>query len=148
MKTQQKLSRQSGFTLIELFVVLAVIFVGVTIVVGNTKPAQADSKEQQYISGFTSIISKARSKAKGMPDGYASITIEDLVDEEYLPQSFGDGSGTNPDGGDWDLSSSTVNQLIVRATGSQSAICERVAALYAQETTASCSSDTISVTSN
>lgn len=148
MKTLKPNNNQKGFTLIEVFVVLAIIFIGITIVAGNTQPAMADSKENQYSTAISIIISKARSKAQGESDGYASLTIQEMVDEEYLPLSFGDGSGTNPDGGDWDLSQSTVNQLIVRATGAQQSVCERVAKKYALETTASCSSGTISVSAN
>ena len=148
MQKQIKLTNQRGFMEISMMIVLSVIIAIVVYLMNKSEPMTSGAKELKYIDSFNFIISGARSLAQGKTDGYASVTIEELSEGEHISKSYSDGSGTNPDGGDWNLTGSSVNVLNVNATGVDEVLCTRVAEKMNVDYTATCSSGNVQVTAN
>ncbi|AFV87788.1 hypothetical protein NO989_18815 [Alteromonas sp. DY56-G5] len=145
MKNFKPMTKQKGYISAE-WAIIGVLALGLLAYnISKSEPLAANGKEQKYNDAFTTIISQARIKAEGRTDGFATFDIEDLSSEGYISEDFGDGSGTNFDGGDWSMATSTVDQLIVSSSGLQDDICARVAEKWAVHTAATCTSGTVTV---
>lgn len=96
--------KQSGFTLIELMIVL--VAGGLLLAWASTKGAVMweDFKVTRFIDDVNAIGVAANQKY-GNSASYGSATIADLG--KRLPDSIGDGVGTNPWGGNYSLGPGT-----------------------------------------
>lgn len=139
---------QKGLTSIDYMISIAGIAAMVVYFSGKSESTQLKTDEQVYFDTFNHIVEAARNAKSGTTDGYASITMTTLSSGKFISSTYGDGTGKNPDGGDWNLTGSSISQLVVNATGVNDELCDRLAAKFNKWSTASCSDNTVSITTN
>ena len=122
----KKRTRQQGFSIIELTVVLAVagmLIVG-ALVAANT--VMSSMKANRYVSDIALMVTAARAW-KGISSSYAGLTgVGTLVDMGRLPAD----AATNPDGGTYTLVGGTADgetgQFTIATTLTSQATCLNV----------------------
>ena len=124
----KKRTRQQGFSIIELTVVLAVagmLIVG-ALVAANT--VMSSMKANRYVSDIALIVTAARAW-KGISSSYEGLTIVKLVGMGRLPAD----AATNPDGGTYTLVGGTgeeaggaTGQFTITTTLTSTATCNNV----------------------
>jgi prepilin-type N-terminal cleavage/methylation domain-containing protein len=128
----KKRTRQQGFSIIELTVVLAVagmLIVG-ALVAANT--VMSSMKANRYVSDIALMVTAARAW-KGIGSSYAGLTknpagettkaIGTLIGMGRLPTD----AATNPDGGDYVLTPA-IGQFTITTSEADSKTCENVLA--------------------
>lgn len=93
-------TKQHGFTLIELMVVLLLIGLVSTWVGSKALEAWEDYKVTRFIDDVNTI-SKAVNQKYGSSASYSGASMSDLG--KRLPDSIDDGVGTNPWGGNYSV---------------------------------------------
>jgi prepilin-type N-terminal cleavage/methylation domain-containing protein len=148
----KKRTRQQGFSIIELTVVLAVagmLIVG-ALVAANT--VMSSMKANRYVSDIALIVTAARAW-KGIGSSYEGLKTEDkettegigaigaLIGMGRLPE----GAAKNPDGGDYVLTPE-IGQIIITTTEADSKTCLNVLAQIQtqSEGTATCTGGNLS----
>lgn len=106
----------------------------------------AASQEQILVDQVSYIIKGMRDAAKTQDDRFESLTCEFLSERNYVNKKWGDCSTANPSGGSFDISDSTVTEIIVKANGLTSDLCVRSAETINKNFNATCSGDTLTVT--
>ena len=142
----KKRTRQQGFSIIELTVVLAVagmLIVG-ALVAANT--VMSSMKANRYVSDIALMVTAARAW-KGISSSYAGLTgVGTLVDMGRLPAD----AATNPDGGTYTLVGGTADgetgQFTITTSEADSKTCENVLAQIQtqSEGTATCTDSNLS----
>ena len=145
----KKRTRQQGFSIIELTVVLAVagmLIVG-ALVAANT--VMSSMKANRYVSDIALMVTAARAW-KGIGSSYAglikkgtetAVAIDALIGMGRLPE----GAAKNPDGGDYVLTPGT-GQFTITTSEADSKTCENVLAQIQtqSEGTATCTDGNLS----
>jgi prepilin-type N-terminal cleavage/methylation domain-containing protein len=141
----KKRTRQQGFSIIELTVVLAVagmLIVG-ALVAANT--VMSSMKANRYVSDIALMVTAARAW-KGIGSSYKDLTVGDLVAMGRLPTD----AATNPDGGTYTLVGGTAvgetGQFTITTSEADSKTCENVLAQIQtqSEGTATCTDGNLS----
>jgi prepilin-type N-terminal cleavage/methylation domain-containing protein len=120
----KKRTRQQGFSIIELTVVLAVagmLIVG-ALVAANT--VMSSMKANRYVSDIALMVTAARAW-KGIGSSYEHLAVGDLVAMGRLPTD----AATNPDGGTYVLTpgtEATAGQFTITTTLTSTATCNNV----------------------
>ncbi|OES24334.1 hypothetical protein WE348_23065 (plasmid) [Alteromonas macleodii] len=148
MLNNRRLSKQKGMTTVDWLITIAGIAAITVYFSGKSESAGTKTDESMIYDTFNHIVESARNAKQGQTDGYASLDIEFLSTNNYISPAYGDGTGSNPKGGDWNLDGSTVSTLVVSATGLSDELCGRLASKFNRWSTAACTSGTVTLTTN
>ena len=96
----KRLMNRKAFTLIELAIVMVIIGILVAVLIpalgmrDKANIAKAKGEIRSLHAGALGYLSAGRTTFTG-------VDIETMVDDGHLPAQFGDGTGSNPWGGDY-----------------------------------------------
>lgn len=139
--------RQRGFVTAEIAFGIAIVTFIVLYLLSNTEPVQNRAKETALILQITEVINGAREWGAAQNDGYNSVSMTELSDDNKINTEYGDGSGQNSFGGNLTVADgTTTNDLLVTATGLPTESCANVAEKLSRWTTATCTTGTVTVT--
>jgi type IV pilus assembly protein PilA len=109
--------KQSGFTLIELVVVLLVMGVLAYFTIPQIQAFQSSSKVDASIEQIRSLVSSAQRYGKRNGDK-TGISMQALVDRGLIPPDWADGTGINPWAGDVTIEVDTdLTKVIIKFKG-------------------------------
>ena len=148
MKLIRSQKNQRGMTTVDWLITIAGIALVTVYFSGKSESASTKTDESIIYDTFNHIVESARNAKAGTTDGYASMDMSFLSSKKYISTAYGDGVGTNPKGGDWNLTGSTVSVLKVSATGLEDELCQRLADKFNKWSTATCSSGTVTLTTS
>ena len=138
--------KQRGMGTTDIMIAVVVIL-GLTAYFGSKSDSvSAAGQEQILVDQISYIIKGMRDAAKTQDDRFESLTCEFLSERNYVNKKWGDCSKANPSGGSYDISDSTVTEIIVKANGLTSDLCVRGAETINKNFNATCSGDTLTVT--
>jgi type II secretory pathway pseudopilin PulG len=139
-------NKQKGFTLIEIGVGLVSLMVLTGILFETViTPYMGKQRVSETSTEVSVIISGAMDWVVGREDGFDGLDISTLSDDIYIADSFGDGTGETPWGGDYTAGPSSADDFILEVTvgGLPASACERLAAKSPQGV---CASTTVTYT--
>lgn len=145
------LQKNSGFTLVEAMVVLVIVAVIVSIAAPRITQALNDLGDKKFVSQADLLIKGARDWKGDDTTVYTGITVAKLSADEYIPKTYGDGLGKNPENGDWVLSPNTdpTKFNLVAKDLNNAGQCNRLVKLLKKQTyeeaNASCSTTTLTL---
>lgn len=143
----RNITKQKGFNLIEILIVLGIIAVGVAAVVAYQSRATTSSTANRFVSEISLIATQAR-VWKGAKTTYTGVSMTVLTAQELLEPTWATGTGVNPAGGNYTVAANaTPTRLTVTATGMPTALClnveNQIEASTYQGANASCSGGTL-----
>jgi hypothetical protein len=144
MNTILRTKKSKGVLSLDSAFAIAVIIFLTTYVTAKTEPLASKSNEQLIIDGMTQIIESGENYKTGTTDGYADLTMPGLAVAGYIPASFA-ATGGSPNGGTYSVANAASGGYILRASGSSTELCTRVAAKMNRFLSASCFLDNVEV---
>lgn len=135
----------SGFTLVEVLVVIAILGFFASIIFRNIAPAQTAGNVKIAADDISEIDKGANRYARGRIDQYTNASIEILSDDEYISKEFGDGTNRNPWGGDYTIDvGSEVYKYVITVTNIPDQACEQLADMY-YDSGATCATGVVTI---
>lgn len=80
--------KQSGFSLLDFILWLAVIGVLIGVIYGIYAPARTQSQAQAMAMQLQTLQEGIRTAYSGQPDGYADITTQQIIDSKLAPSDL------------------------------------------------------------
>jgi len=131
-KTQTNLKKglQAGYSLIEILVVLGLIGIALAIMFAAFGGAKDTVVVRQYTQEITSIRNAAVGW-KGASRDYAGLTMTELTTNGALDSDWDDGTGVNPNGGDYLIGpSSDATAFTLKVSNMPIQVCGAVARVF------------------
>ena len=131
-KTQTNLKKglQAGYSLIEILVVLGLIGIALAIMFAAFGGAKDTVVVRQYTQEITSIRNAAVGW-KGASRDYTDLTMTDLTTNGALDSDWGDGTGVNPNGGNYLIGpSSDATAFVLKVSNMPNQVCGAVARVF------------------
>jgi len=141
-------SFQSGFTLIELSIVMVILALLIGAAASMFGPSSDKGKSSVLVSNIAEIVANASSFKTVGKTTFTGINIQWMVDRGLLPKPWGDGTTANPWGGSYTaaVNSTNASQLQVTATSVPNESCLAIAdSISSSYVSAACSSGTVTV---
>lgn len=138
--------KQFGFVSNEVMVGMILVLSAGLYTLSKSDVAAAKTDEQILVDQVKMIVEAGRALAKTLPDRFESQTIEMMSERELVPKKWGDGSKANPHGGGYDLSGSSVTELVIEASELRPTLCQNGAEKINANYDATCSGDTLTIT--
>ena len=144
-------SKQKGFSMIELMVVLVIGAILISAIMQRTSRAETAQLKQRFVDDVALIASQAKGW-KGTKSAYTGISMTTMTGMALLDTTWGAGTGVNPVGGNYTV---TVNgtdsaAINVTATGMENSLCLQVENAIEPSTkggnTAACAGGTLTAT--
>lgn len=126
--------KKSGFTLIELVLVISIIAL-LIMAVGLTSGIRENAKVHSASESVKALRTAAESYIAAGNMTYTGITVSDLQTSGYLPAAFS-ATGSNPWGGNYEIAPNTdANKVDISLTGVSASAAARLTALFANSAT-------------
>lgn len=137
--------KQGGWVSNEVMIGMVLVMTAGLYALSKSDVSAAKTDEQLLVDQIKMVVDGSRALADTQDDRFESLTIEMLSERVLVPKKWGDGSTANPHGGAYDLSNSSVTELVIEATGLRAELCQRGAETINKDFDATCSGDTLTV---
>ncbi|RJP30026.1 MAG: type II secretion system protein [Candidatus Omnitrophota bacterium] len=128
-------SKKSGFTLIELVLVISIIAL-LIMAVGLTSGIRENAKVHSASESVKSLRTAAESYIAAGSMTYTGITVAGLQTSGFLPAAFS-ATGSNPWGGNYVIAPNTdANKVDISLTGVSASAASRLSALFSNSAAA------------
>ncbi len=135
--TRKTLSKQKGFTAIELLFALGIIAVATVVIVKAMSSNSDKAKAQQMIQDVSALVDNIKGAYSSSTDGYTGLDTASVIAGKLYPSDLNI-SGTNLDsqfsGGSIVIASSDASSFGITYNNVPSAVCSEVVSKLADET--------------
>lgn len=140
--------QQKGLTLIEIMIV---ILIAGAIILGSFAVAKSGNQTSVIVTleNDIKLLYLAATSFKRTGGAYTDASIVNAVADGVLDQSYGNGTGVNPHGGNYTMTPVAGNRIAIAATGLTSESCSAIARKFSPRAYSSvCAGTTVTITFN